>query len=177
MTQKKNGLVLENFYEKDLEELGKDYQELIDKYQKEKYGVELKTSEVQFIAVEVLENSSWKGTEVYGIKALRDIVTTLEGDKIVLCDRENVRALFHYLNQYESKGTAFADVQMAVLEKVSLVIKEINEVENDVRDASFEMEAKRQGIDPEELRTAQDAAASPEGAALAAADQDAPDLG
>jgi len=44
------------------------------------------------------------------------------------------------------------NLQMSVLEKVSLVVKEINEAETNLRDASFEMEAKRQGIDPEQLR-------------------------
>ena len=102
--------------------------------------------------MQVLEGAKWKGTEVYGIKALREISTTLVADKIVLCERESVRALFHYLNEYTSNGTEFMDLQMSVLEKASLVIQEINETETNLRDASFEMEAKRQGIDPEQLR-------------------------
>lgn len=156
MTKDMNGLVLEGFHEKSLAELEKDYAKIIDDYEKQKYGVELNKKEIEFIAIEVLENSKWKGTEVYGINALRKIAVSLTADKIVLCERENVRALFHFLNQYESVGTKFIDIQMDVLEKVSLVIKEINEVENDVRDASFEIHAKRQGIDPEQLRKNQD---------------------
>jgi len=144
--------VLKSFYEKDVDELGKDFQVLLDSYEKEKYGIELSTAEIQFIGIQVLEGAKWKGTEVYGIKALREISTTLVADKIVLCERESVRALFHYLNEYASKGTEFMNLQMSVLEKVSLVVKEINEAETNLRDASFEMEAKRQGIDPEQLR-------------------------
>lgn len=157
MAKDMNGLVLEGFHEKTLEELEKDYQKILDDYQKQTYGVELNGKEIEFIATQVLENAKWKGTEVYGINAVRKIVVALHADKIVLCERENIRALFHFLNQYESVGTEFIDVQMDVLEKVSLVIKEINEVENDLRDASFEIHAKRQGIDPEQLRKDQDA--------------------
>jgi len=147
--EKLNGYVLEDFDTKSFEELEKDYKKIVDSYVKQKYGVELNAKQVQFIAMEVLENAKWKGTEVYGIKALRDITVSLDADKIALCEREEVRALFHFLNQYESKGTEFAEVQMDTLEAISLVIKEINEVENDVRDASMELEAKRQGIKPE----------------------------
>lgn len=176
MTENKlNGLVLKDFHEKTLEELSKDFDALVESYKTQKYGVELNETETIFIGTQVLENSSWKGTEVYGIKALRDISVTLEAGKIVLCEREDVRALFHFLNQYASIGTEFMQVQMDVLEKISLVIKEINEVENDVRDASFELEAKRQGIDPEDLRKKQDDMETAQQAA-ALNQADSPDL-
>ena len=147
--EKMNGYVLKDFLTKNVEELEKDYQVIVDAYVAQKYGVELSAAQSQFIGMQVLESAKWKGTEVYGIKALRDIVVKIEAGKIVLCERETVRALFHFLNQYESVGTEFADVQMDTLESISLVIKEINEVENEVRDASMELEAKRQGILPE----------------------------
>lgn len=153
--EKLNGYVLKDFDNKTYEELEKDYQKLIEDYQTKKYGVQLSQEQIDFITMEVLKNAKWKGTEVYGIDALRKIAVTLEAGKVTLSERESVRALFHFLNQYESKGTKFADVQMKVLEDVSLVVKEINEAEVDLRDASFEMEAKRQGIEPEDLRKAQ----------------------
>ena len=59
MAKDMNGLVLEGFHEKTLEELEKDYQKILDDYQKQTYGVELNGKEIEFIATQVLENAKW----------------------------------------------------------------------------------------------------------------------
>lgn len=151
MKTKTNGHVFKDFDSKTYEELEKEFDVIVSTYETKKYGVQLTKDEYDFISTEVLENSKWKGTEVYAAQALRDIVIKLEPKKIILCDREMVRALFHFLNQYESIGSKQINNQVKTLETISMVIKEINDTEIDVRDASFELEAKKQGITPEVL--------------------------
>ena len=139
-----------NFESLSVEEVKAEFDKMTQAYTEKKFGVLLTENQIAFVN-NVLNSAKWKGTECFAVSALRNIYLTLKADKVVPCDREEIRALFHYLNAHEDSGVENVDIAKSTLESISNVIHEISTVETELSDAALELAAKEQGILPEEF--------------------------
>jgi len=152
MAEAKKNYVLKTFPDSTHEELlNGEFRELLEAYEARKYGVSLGQTQIDFIKNEIFPTMTWKGTECYIASAIVEMVNSLEANKVTLVERELLKVFYKALHEFTGKGIDLLEITGSTIETVAGTIKELNEVEAELRQASIELEAKKQGIEPETL--------------------------
>jgi len=138
--------------------LNGEFKELLEDYEKRQYGLSLSQKQLDFITGDIFPTMTWKGTECYIATAIVELVEGLKADTIKLVDRETLKVFYKALHEFTSSGTELLEITGSTIETVAVVIQEINAVEANLRTASIELEAKKQGIEPEQFQQNLDAA-------------------
>jgi hypothetical protein len=137
-----------------LEVLRQNFDSKVKELEEKNYGVTMKSDEIEWINLKLISTIKWKGQNVFDIIALSEIVNDLVVDIEVMQPKEKIKALFHFIANYEFTGITEIFVIKSILTNLSKVLGEVGKDEQDLRDAAFELQAAEQGILPETMANA-----------------------
>jgi hypothetical protein len=131
------------------EELQSKFDKLNKEISEKKYGLKLEKEQIEYLTLVFLPNLEWENRGAFDVYEMVEMVSSLDSNMEVACTRESVRALFHFVLVSKSKGVDYLHIVKNTLVALSEVVQQINNDDQLLQDAGFELHAAEQGIVPE----------------------------
>ena len=137
-------------------------------FETQEYTMEVTKDSMTFLLTDFATNLKFKGYSSYGITEVYNALETLKEDKKTESfkgkfKKEYVEALFHFIREFEGTGLKTAKSHRALSDEVAPVMQKVNQNMQNFKDLATELEAAKQGVEPEELVRAMQAAQSQQG--------------
>jgi hypothetical protein len=133
----------------DYEQLADAFDELRKKLSKKKYPVKVSQETIAFLHDEIIQNVVWTGQQAWDIKEAVELIGELVPDKTVKASKESIRSLFQIIINHKYTGVKYMHIVAETCNKLVTAIQLMNQDDQDLRDAGFELQAAEQGITPE----------------------------
>ena len=134
-----------------LNKLESKFETLTAEMADKKYGLELDKEQIEYLTMVFLPNLECENRGAFDISEMLEMINSLISDTKVACSKESIRALFHFLLHTKTTGIDHVYVIKNTLIRLSEVVTEINNDDQLLRDAAFELQAAQQGITPENM--------------------------